>query len=116
MIWRAYELLIVKPLKKLYFTGPAVLQLGFWGGLGPTEICQTLSPLSNTFWQNHPTECFELMERRFEAFRVSLEIFIYFLLLYHLYLGLSNMCVRAFFRRCGRRRPSHVRPLVFYPP
>lgn len=82
---QTYECIIVNPLRKLYLVGPAVWNVGFWGGLGKTEICQIVSPVSHSFWDHNADQCAALVETKFNSFRISLEIVAYFILLYQVY-------------------------------
>lgn len=94
-----YDLLIVQPLRKFYFYGPGTSQFGLWGGMGPSEMCQSLSPLSISFWQTHSDECNMLLETKFYSFRVTIELIIYFSLLYRLWCFLNLLCWFAVCRR-----------------
>jgi hypothetical protein len=76
-----YIFFLVNPLRTVYMQGP--LSVGFWGGMGLSQICDVLSPLSPAmFWQQHIAECAELVDRRFQAFKVSVETVLYFIFLY----------------------------------
>jgi hypothetical protein len=103
-----YDLIIVDPLRQLYYFGPGVAQFGFWGGMGATEMCQSLSPLSTSFWQQHPDECAILLETKFHSFRVTMELFIYFILLYKVWCFLNLMCWFAICRRRVLDSPKQI--------
>jgi hypothetical protein len=94
-----YENIIVYPLHKLYIYGPNVMQIGFWGGQPKSQICQSITTYSEVFWQQNLPECEDLIENKFTAFRVTVEISLYFFVLYQLTKGISFMCL-LFCCRC----------------
>ena len=108
LLYYVYDLVIVSPLRKLYFFGPGTSQFGLWGGMGNTEICQSLSPLSTFFWQSHPEECNILLETKFYSFRVTIELLIYFTLLYRLWCFLNLVCWFAICRRKVMQSPKQI--------
>lgn len=81
-----HALLVEQPLRHLYFKGPALL--GFWSGLANADICTALNPgTSAIFWSSHSTaeqQCSVLVEQRFHAFFVSINIVVYAYMLYRL--------------------------------
>lgn len=81
-----HALLLEQPLRQLYFKGPALL--GFWSGLNNADICTALNPgTSALFWSSHATteeQCSALVEQRFHAFFVSINITLYAYIVYRL--------------------------------
>jgi len=75
-----YSMIIVAPLYRLYSYGPTTV--GLWGGKEDVDICAELTASPSTFWENHPVECTDLIQSKFMAFRVTVELMVYFLLLY----------------------------------
>lgn len=100
-----YQHTIVEPLRKLYFAGPT--QLGGWGGSTESAICQQLSPLPNAFWELHVDECSDLLQLKFDAFRVTVEVVLYFCVLYYL-VKLLVMSPLAVWRQLRQPKPRLV--------
>lgn len=66
--------LAVFPLKVLFFRGPRLWGYGFGGGSSPETMCQSFTDVRSEFWGSSEatqTECFEILERRFDAFVVG---------------------------------------------
>lgn len=104
---QTYETLIVNPLWQLYRCGPNVSGIGFWYGRPFSEICQILTNHKQSFWEKHPEECEGMVRSRFESFRKSLEITLYFFCLCRaLYLILTEI----FFKVKGRWEPQKQDP------
>ena len=99
-----YQKLIVNQLKQLYLHGPSVL--GFWGGQSPSQICQTVTTYSELFWQSNPAQCEDIIENKFAALRVTVEIILYFLFLYHFSRQLAAVCCLLM---CKSHRKKHAR-------
>ena len=104
-----YSVLIVEPIKKLYLNGPMLGMFGFWGGKHKAEICHLLTSIDSRFWINNSRDCDILIEDRFQAFKVTAETVIYFLLLYQLSRFLVVDAPRYLFWIvcCRRRRNRH---------
>lgn len=81
-----HTLFLEQPLRQLYFKGPALL--GFWSGLNNADICTALNPgTSALFWTSHATteaQCSTLVEQRFHAFFVSINVILYAYMVYRL--------------------------------
>jgi hypothetical protein len=88
----SYEYVIVNPLRTLYVSGPT--QFGFWGGMTNSQICDVISPVSTTFWRDHSVDCSEIIERKFRAFRLTVEILLYFYFIYQMFCLLFFWCER----------------------
>mgnify|MGYP000738782864 CR=1 FL=1 len=60
-----FDLLVIKPLRNLYFEGPTILGIGFWEKLPHKDICSRLTGVSATFWDKNEAsrECKELLTR-----------------------------------------------------
>jgi len=84
-----YNYLFVSPIRKLYFFGPAYLNFGFWEGQPHAEICARLTAYSATFWEKHGSDCSEMIEKKFLSFQSSLEVSLYFIILF----GSLKFCV-----------------------
>ena len=113
-----YQTIIVNPLWKLYFYGPSVMQVGFWGGKHPSEICQTVTTYSEVFWRDNVEQCQDIIKAKFMSFRVTVEVVVYFALLYHLTKKASNLCI-LLFCRCRRIKEKlqspRPRPIIYIP-
>lgn len=83
---QAHALFVEQPLRQLYFKGPALL--GFWSGLTHADICTSLNPgTSAIFWTNHASaeqQCALLVEQRFHAFFVSINVVLYVYIVYRI--------------------------------
>ena len=105
MFHHLYATVIIAPIRKLYFFGPSLSGVGFWRGLSPPEICSHLTSYSEAFWSENPTDCHILLENKFYSFLVSIEVLLYFVLIYKL----SALCsggLSALIK--GRLRYSHI--------
>ena len=66
--------LCVFPLRVLFFRGPRLWGYGFGGGSSPENMCQSFTNVRSEFWSSSDTtqtECFEILEKRFDAFVVG---------------------------------------------
>ena len=66
--------LSVFPLRVLFFRGPRLFGYGFGGGSSPENMCQSFTNVRSEFWSSSDTtqtECFEILEKRFDAFVVG---------------------------------------------
>ncbi len=66
--------LVVFPVRVLFFHGPKLWGYGFGGGSSPEDMCQSFTDVRSEFWRSSDTtqkECFEILERRFDAFVVG---------------------------------------------
>ena len=66
--------LSVFPLRVLFFRGPRLWGYGFGGGSSPENMCQSFTNVRSEFWSSSDTtqtECFEILEKRFDAFVVG---------------------------------------------
>lgn len=113
LLLNLYQHIIVSPLRQLYFYGPSFMQFGFWGGIPHSEICQTITTYSEGFWRDNKSECSDIIENKFTSFRVTVEILVYFTLLYQLSRGVSYLCI-LLFCRCNRRDPA-PRQVIYLP-
>ena len=84
MLNHLYAAVIIAPIRKLYFFGPSLSGVGFWRGLSPPEICSHLTSYSEAFWSENPGDCHILLENKFYSFLVSIEVLLYFVLIYKL--------------------------------
>ena len=118
MLSTIYETIIVNPLRKLYFYGPAMMQLGFWGGKQPSELCQEITTYSEQFWRDNLEQCQDIIEAKFMSFRITVEIAVYFSLLYHFAKYSSTLCLLLFYKcttcRETTQSPSY-RPVIYIP-
>lgn len=67
------DLVILRPLRNLYFDGPTILGVGFWEKLPQKDICSRLTGVSATFWDKADAskECKDLVSRKFDTFIVG---------------------------------------------
>jgi hypothetical protein len=93
-----YGYLVINPLRKIYLFGPAVFGFGFWQGLPAPEICSHITNYSETFWRDNYPDCKALIDAKFYSFQITIEAFLYFLLLYKS-LQLVTNCVCKFIRQ-----------------
>ena len=82
MISTIYNVLILNPLRKLYFHGPTLNGWGFWGSKTRAQICYALTPTSELFWETHRAECDLLIEQHFYGIQVSVESLLHVTLIY----------------------------------
>lgn len=99
-----YHHIIVSPLRQLYFYGPSFMQFGFWGGKPPSEICQTVTTYSEGFWRDNTAECSDIIENKFMSFQATVEVVVYFTLLYQLTRGACYLCILMFCRYKRQQR------------
>lgn len=113
LLW-VHDHFIVQPLRALYFRGPTFQGWGFWGGARMDTICAALLPGSHAmFWLEHMGECEELVAQRFDAFQLSIQMFIYFFLLTRLIQAMLYhwLVVHPVLQRLERLVPrSHALP------
>lgn len=103
-----YQKLIVNQLRELYLHGPSVL--GFWGGQSPSQICQTVTTYTELFWQSNPKQCNDIIESKFAALRVTIEIILYFLFLYHISRQIGVVCLYMMCR-ANRKKQARLKAL-----
>lgn len=80
------QVLLVEPLRRLYFDGPdlksfGIISCGFWNGISKPEICALLTTISEHHWRQHSELCDERIERQFLAFVVTVEFVIYVIMM-----------------------------------
>lgn len=83
--------------------------MGFWGGKDTFVICQLLTNHNQLFWYDNPIECNKLIEDRFLSFKTTIEIVLYFIILFRIvYIGLKtcNICYDIYC--CGKRQKTEV--------
>jgi len=81
------QLLLVAPLRSLYFNGPAIMGWGGWGGMPPEDVCSQLTHVPAAVWRMdaaHMMDCEQLLERKFNTFVVAAGAAAYALLLWKL--------------------------------
>jgi len=88
------DVLIVQPLKLLYFQGPALF--GFWGGLPIEDICAAFTQVSADLWKHQREHCIALVDRKFTAILVAFGCTTYFFALYKI---VSYVWFRYFYLR-----------------
>jgi len=74
------------PLKTIYRKGPRILYL--WEGLGNDHICYELTKIDAIFWSSSEesmSACDELIDRKFEAFVISVYGFLFAYFAYTLF-------------------------------
>lgn len=83
--------LVKWPLKTLYRKGPRILYL--WEGLGIENICYELTKIDALFWSSSEDSvfaCNELINRKFEAFVVSVYGFLF------VYVAYTLFCIKVY--------------------
>lgn len=66
---KLHALIVVAPLRALYFQGPSVHGYGFWTGMDAHDICAHVSPgASALFWAQHADECLVMLDKQFTGF------------------------------------------------
>ena len=98
-----YDFFVINPLRKLYFFGPSVLHVGFWGGKTNSEICQSITTYSESFWEDNPFQCDQIVEKKFNSFCVTIETLVYFVVLYQIIANSSRFCFFEIFK-CKKKR------------
>jgi hypothetical protein len=72
-----YMYLFTNPLRLLYLCGPSYGSLGFWEGKSLTEICSIESGVTELMWMSNMSDCTQLVDKKFVAFRIAVESIIY---------------------------------------
>lgn len=91
-----YNAFFLQPLAKLYLLGPSINNnIGFWQGKSLIDICAEITQTSSVFWQNHPSQCFTIVENRFFGFVSVIECLIVFIFWYHIARSAINRCKRS---------------------
>ena len=100
-----YNLLLVSPLRRLYLYGPAAYNVGFWEGKEASEMCQVMTNHNQLFWENNHEECQTLIETRFQSFKTTVEVVLYFTLMYKIVVAVLTGCslsrMMGFFDNCN---------------
>ena len=93
-------MLVRWPVRMLYFHGPK--QLGMWQGEGLADICARLTGVESIFWAQHPMDCEDLVNKKFNAFMITIQSMLYstrvqnhivFLLAVHLRLATNSLAL-----------------------
>lgn len=105
MFTSMYNMLISAPLKKLYYYGPSIGGVGFWGGKEFSEICHLLTSMESAFWMENSEKCESLINTRFGAFQISLEVILYFVILFQMIHLLPSVCF-VLWGKIWRERPK----------
>ena len=82
-----YTLLILKPLARLYISGPSLHGFGFWQNKSPETICAQLSSSDELFWRRNPEECSRIIATHFNGWVILFENLVYLLILYKVLVG-----------------------------
>jgi hypothetical protein len=86
---KTYEYLFIAPMAKLYLWGPSLGGWGFLGGQSLEEICAQNTHISSDFWNQHRSECVEMVSKNFYGLVVVCETLIYFITIF---LIIRNLC------------------------
>jgi len=89
-----YEIAVRSPIRELYLHGPAAV--GMWGGIPASNVCARLTKVEAAFWEHHPAECEELIERECSSWIVFVLAVLY---VYLLFRCLGNAVDRITLRR-----------------
>ena len=98
-----HETAIVWPLSQLYFFGPEIKGVGFWGGKSKSEICTGLSTSPQLFWLQHMDECDLLIDRNLFSFVITIEVICYMYALYKLIHSIKLSSLYCFPQRKKKR-------------
>ena len=79
---KIYECIFVSPIRKLYYYGPSFMGVGFWEGMPNVEICAKITGYTEFFWQANQADCTEMINAKFYSFQISVEVLLYFLIVY----------------------------------
>lgn len=95
-VW-AKEIILINPLKRLYFNGPdlksfGIVSIGFWNGLTNAEICAQLTTISERHWHENQELCDNRIHRQFMAFVVIVEFLIYIVAIFYFVKRLLAYC------------------------
>jgi hypothetical protein len=109
-----YRLVVIVPLQKLYFYGPNVSnKYGFWGGLKKSRICQIITTYTESFWEEHEEECLELLAQHFDSFRCTVEVMLYFALMYQLVKQAGRVLMVLLYAKCRPVEYQYCRSLEY---
>ena len=73
------------PLHQLYFHGPLLYGYGFWGGASKEDMCTALAPGTTAFfWSQNQHQCDDVLNLRFNAFRIAVQFGLYLFVMYRL--------------------------------
>jgi hypothetical protein len=81
-MWLVIDALIKTPLRLFYMFGPA--SFGMWEGKEEEDICARVSGVESSFWKIHRYQCEHLIDTKFNSFFITIQIGMYFFLLYKL--------------------------------
>lgn len=83
----SFKYILYYPLKTLYFNGPRVGNVGFWNGKFPQDICAQLTSVPSYTWtqKNLDLECFDLLEKNFNSFYISI-LFVFYIYTFYIFL------------------------------
>jgi hypothetical protein len=116
IISEIYKTFITRPLKQLFLYGPTVYSVGFWGGKRESEICREVTGHSQLFWEMNASECTELVESRFQAFKITWEVMVYFFFLYKSVDKIFDFVKNFHGPGCKRRgRKRRRAPVMYWP-
>lgn len=76
------DLFIGFPVRSLYLKGPSFSGFGFWEGRDIAGICSYFSNVPASFWLTHIVECTEMIDKKLNAFIVSVCVGSYVLLVF----------------------------------
>ena len=65
------------PLRHLYFHGPSINGWAFWQSKEHADACAELTGISHHHWQHNEDACAQLLDKKFDAFKVGVAFFIY---------------------------------------
>lgn len=104
------NLLVVYPLRLLYFQGPTLFGVGGWGGLPVEDICAQFTQVSAELWKAQREHCMALIDRKFKAMVVAFGCGVYFMALYKImsYLWFRYFVLRPFLVELKSAFPRHI--------
>ncbi len=87
------------PLKVLYFNGPFAFGFGFWEGKSGEDICCQLTGVDSTFWMRNQDACVDILDRKYNAFALTIGAGIYLVSLLILVIKALRMCFQCRFSK-----------------
>ncbi len=117
MFMWCYDVVLVKPLRQLYFYGPAWSKYGGWAGKLNKDICYEMTGIESGFWArpDNQAECFLLIERHFASFNITVVTLLYFVALGYAVWNVKKLiCSRCCHNRKDDREVVYVLPSDFF--
>ena len=87
------DLLFTEPLQLLYLNGPTLYNVGFWNGKSNAAICSEMTGqnVDQFFWDTHPEDCQDMIDRRFQTFALNVQLILYAYTVLNVFLALVSL-------------------------